>query len=50
MHPHVALLVKVQIKKLLDVVFVRAIDYAKWVSNIVPISKLDKSIKVCIDF
>lgn len=50
MHPHVALLVKAELKKLLDVGFVRANDYAEWISNIVPISKPDKSIRVCIDF
>ena len=50
MHPHVALLVKVKIEKLLKAGFVRAIDYANRISNIVPISKHDKSIHVCTDF
>ena len=50
MHPHIALLVKVELQKLLDVEFFRVIDYAEWISNIVPISKLDKSIRVCTDF
>ena len=39
MHPHIALLVKVELRKLLDVGFVRAIDYVEWISKIVPISK-----------
>lgn len=50
MHPHVALLVKAELEKLLKVGFIRAIDYAKWISNIIPVSKTDKFIRVCIDF
>lgn len=50
MHPHVALLVKGELEKLLSANFIRAIDYAKWISNIVPISKYDKSIQVCTNF
>ena len=44
MHPHVALLVKAELEKLLKSNFIRAIDYAEWISNIVPVSKHDKSI------
>ena len=50
MHPYVALLVKVELEKLLKVGFIWAIDYAEWISNIVPISKHDKSIRVCTNF
>lgn len=50
MHPHIALMVKVELKKLLDVGFIRSIDYAEWISNIVPISKPDNSIRICTDF
>lgn len=50
MHPHIALLVKAELEKLLSAGFIRAIDYAEWISNIVPISKHDKSIRVCINF
>lgn len=50
MHPHVALLVKAELEKLLKDGFIRGIDYAEWISNIVPISKHDKSIRVCTDF
>lgn len=49
LHPHVALLVKAELEKLLKAGFMRAIDCAGWISNIVPISKPDKSIRVCID-
>lgn len=50
MHPHIALLVKEELKKLLDVGFKRLVAYLEWVSNIVLVSKPDKSITVYIDF
>lgn len=50
MHPHIDLLVKAELKKLLDVGFIRPVAYSQWVSNIVPPSKPDKSIKICTDF
>lgn len=50
MHPHIALLIKVELEKLLKVGFIRAIDYAQWISNIVPVSKVDKSIKIFMNF
>ena len=49
-HPHVALLVKSKLEKLLKAGFIRAIDYVEWISNIVLVSKHDKSIRVCTDF
>ena len=50
MHHHVVLLVKVELEKLLKAGFILAIDYAEWISNIVPVSKHEKSIRVCTDF
>lgn len=50
MHPHVALLVKAKLEKLLKVEFIKETDYVEWISNIVPVSKPDKSIRVCTDF
>lgn len=50
MHPHIALLVKTELKKLLDVGFIRPVAYLEWVSSIVLVSKLDKSIRVCTNF
>ena len=44
MHPHIALLVKAELEKLLGEKFIRAIDYVEWISNIVPVSKHDKTI------
>lgn len=50
MHPHVTLLVKGELEKLLKAAFIRTIDYAEWISNIVLVTKHDQSIHVCIDF
>ena len=50
MHPHVAFLIKFELKKLLKVGFICAIDYAKWISNIFLISKHEKYIRFCTDF
>ncbi len=50
MHPHIALLVKAELEKLLSANFIRVINYVEWIPNIVPISKHDKSIWVYIDF
>jgi hypothetical protein len=49
-HPHVALLVKAELEKLLKARFIYVIDYVEWISTIVPVSKHDKSIRVCTDF
>ena len=44
MHPHVALLVKVELEKLLSAKFIIAIEYSEWISRIVSISKHEKYI------
>lgn len=49
MHPQITMLVKVELKKLLDVVFIRPIDYTEWISNLVPITKPIGGIKIYID-
>lgn len=45
MHPHIALLVKEKLEKLLGAKLIRSIDYAKLISNIVLVSKHDKTIE-----
>lgn len=45
--PHVALPVKAKLEKILKAEFRRAIDYAECISNIVQLSKHEKSIQVC---
>ena len=39
MHPFKVLLVKKEIEKYLQVGFIEPIDYSKWMSNIIPITK-----------
>ena len=50
MNPHVAFLIKDELEKLLKAGFIHALDYVEWISNIVLVSKHDKSIRVCINF
>jgi len=50
MHPQIALLVKVEIQKLLDAKFIKPIDYPEWVSNIVPMVKPNGGICMCSNF
>ncbi|GLJ53607.1 hypothetical protein SUGI_1143580 [Cryptomeria japonica] len=50
MHPQIAVLVKTELKKLLDVGFIRPIDYVEWISNIVPVGKPKGGIYICTDF
>lgn len=50
MHPHISLLVKAGLKKLLHVGFIRLVAYPNWVSNIIHVSKLDKIIRACTNF
>lgn len=50
MHPQIKLLVKVELKKLLDVGFIKPIDHVEWISNIVPMVKTTRGIRICIDF
>ena len=46
----VSLLVKKEIEKLMEVGFIRSIDYSKWMANIVLMKKPIGEIRVCIDF
>lgn len=50
MHPHITLLVKSELEKLLKDTFIQAINYVDWISNIVPVSKAKKCIHMFIDF
>lgn len=47
MHPKITLLVKAKLKKLLDIGFIRPIDYVECVSNIVPMEKPTRGIHIC---
>jgi len=46
----VSLLVKKEIKKLLEAGFIMLIDYSKWMANVVLVKKPTREIRVCIDF
>lgn len=50
MHPQITVLVKTELKKLLNVGFIRPIDYAEWISNIVLVGKPKGGIRICTDF
>lgn len=50
MHPQIALLVKAELKKLLEVGFIQPIEYVEWISNLVPITKPTSAIKFFIYF
>lgn len=50
MHPHFSLLVKEELENLFSANFIQDIDYVEWISNIIHVSKHDKSIHVCVDF
>lgn len=42
--------IKTELKKLLDVGFIRPVAFLEWVSSIVPVSEANKSIRVYMDF
>jgi len=44
------LLVKKEIEKLLEVGFIRPIDYLEWMENIIPVKKPTGEIRVCTAF
>lgn len=50
MHPQIVLLVKVELQKLLDVGFIRPIYYLEWVSNLVPVLKPTRGIRIYTNF
>lgn len=50
MHLRKALLVKVELQKILDSKFIKTIAYSKWVLNPIIIPKPDRCIRICIDF
>lgn len=50
MYPQVALLIKVELEKFLDVGFIKLIDYPVWISNLVPVSKPNNNIRICTNF
>jgi hypothetical protein len=50
MHPQIALLVKVELHKLLDVGFIKPIYYPEWVSNILLVENPTRGVRMFLDF
>ena len=50
MHPKVALLVKAALKKMLKAKVIHPINYSEWISNMVPVTKPSRDIRIYIDF
>ena len=49
-HPQKAATIKAKIEKLLKAGFIYPVPLTKWVSNVVPINKKQRTIRVCINF
>ena len=50
MHLKVDLLVKVELEKFLEAKIIRPIDYSKWISYMVPVTKPFGDIRICTNF
>ena len=50
MHPKVALLVKAELEKMLEAKVIFPINYSKWISNMVPVTKSFGDIRICTNF
>jgi len=50
MAPHVTMKVKEEVDRLLEAKFIRPCQFTDWLSNIVPVTKKNGKIRVCIDF
>lgn len=48
--PAKSIQIKEEIQKLLEAKFIHSIYYPQWVSNMVPIDKLEYHLRFCIDF
>ena len=49
-HPEIMEAIELEIKKLIDSDFVREEQHPDWVANIVPVSKKNEKIQICIDY
>ena len=48
--PEMLLKIKEEVKKQLDVGFLEVSKYPQWVANIVPVSKKDSKVRMCVDY
>jgi len=49
-NPNVLLDIKAKITKLIEAKFIRQCQFVEWISNVVPIYKKNRKLRVCIDF
>ena len=50
LHPQWSLQVKEEIQKQLSVGFLSVVDYPEWLANVIPVTKKDGKVRVCVDF
>ena len=50
MHPKLEPLIQNEVKKLLDAKIIFRLRHSEWVSNLVPMRKKSKEIRLCVDF
>ena len=49
-HPEIMEAIKSKVKKLVDSAFIREEQHPDWVANIIPVTKKNEKIRVCINF
>ena len=50
MHPKLEPMIQSEVKKLLDARIIFKVRHSKWVSNLVPVRKKSREIRLCVDF
>ena len=50
MHPKLKPLIQSEVKKLLDARIIFKVRHSEWVSNLVPVRKKYREIRLCVDF
>ena len=50
MKPDVALKIKEEVQKQIAAGFIRVSIYPEWVANVVPVSKKDGRVRMCVDY
>ena len=50
MHPKLEPLIQSEVKKLLDARIIFKVRHSEWVSNLVPVRKKSREIRLCMDF
>ena len=50
MKPEWTLKIKEEVKKQYNAGFLKVVNYPKWLANVVPISKKDGKVRMCVDF